>query len=84
MFVFRGKRSNLIKLLWWDGDGLCLFQKRLKGGRFIWPLATSGTVALTRVQVSMLLEGIDWCQPQRTWNHKQQDKLIGFLSLIFR
>jgi transposase len=67
VFVFRGKRGDLIKLLWWDGDGLCLFQKRLERGRFIWLQATSGTVALTRAQLSMLLEGIDWRQPQRTW-----------------
>jgi transposase len=67
VFVFRGKRGDLIKLLWWDGDGLCLFQKRLERGRFIWPQATTGTVVLTRAQLSMLLEGIDWRQPQRTW-----------------
>ena len=67
VFVFRGKRGDLIKLLWFDGDGLCLFQKRLERGRFIWPQATSGTVSLTRAQLSMLLEGIDWRQPQRTW-----------------
>jgi transposase len=59
--------GDLIKLLWFDGDGLCLFQKRLERGRFIWPQATSGTVCLTRAQLSMLLEGIDWRQPQRTW-----------------
>ena len=67
VFVFRGKRGDLIKLLWWDGDGLCLFQKRLERGRFVWPQAESGTVAMTRAQLSMLLEGIDWRQPQRTW-----------------
>lgn len=67
VFVFRGKRGDLIKLLWFDGDGLCLFQKRLERGRFIWPQATGGTVSLTRAQLSMLLEGIDWRQPQRTW-----------------
>ena len=67
VFVFRGKRGDLIKLLWFDGDGLCLFQKRLERGRFVWPQAASGTVSLTRAQLSMLLEGIDWRQPQRTW-----------------
>lgn len=67
VFVFRGKRGDLIKLLWFDGDGLCLFQKRLERGRFVWPQATGGTVSLTRAQLSMLLEGIDWRQPQRTW-----------------
>jgi len=66
VFVFRGRRGDLIKLLWWDGDGLCLFAKRLERGRFIWPQAESGTVSLTRAQLSMLLEGIDWRRPQRT------------------
>jgi transposase len=67
VFVFRGRRGNLVKLLWWDGDGLCLFAKRLERGRFVWPQAESGTVALTRAQLSMLLEGIDWRRPERTW-----------------
>ena len=67
VFIFRGRRGDLVKLIWFDGDGLCLFQKRLERGRFIWPQATSGTVSLTRAQLSMLLEGIDWRQPQRTW-----------------
>jgi transposase len=66
VFVFRGRRGDLIKLLWWDGDGLCLFAKRLERGRFLWPRAESGTVSLTRAQLSMLLEGIDWRQPVRT------------------
>lgn len=66
VFVFRGRRGDLIKLLWFDGDGLCLFSKRLERGRFIWPQADGGTVALTRAQLSMLLEGIDWRRPVRT------------------
>jgi transposase len=67
VFVFRGRRGDLIKVLWYDGDGLCLFAKRLERGRFIWPHAESGTVSLTRAQLSMLLEGIDWRSPKRTW-----------------
>jgi transposase len=67
VFAFRGRRGDIVKLLWWDGDGLCLFSKRLERGRFIWPQATEGTVCLTRAQLSMLLEGIDWRRPQRTW-----------------
>jgi transposase len=67
VFVFRGRRGDLIKVLWYDGDGLCLFAKRLERGRFIWPHAESGTVSLTRAQLSMLLEGIDWRRPSRTW-----------------
>lgn len=66
LFVFRGRRGDLIKVLWWDGDGMCLFAKRLERGRFIWPQAAAGAVALTRAQLSMLLEGIDWRRPART------------------
>jgi len=66
VFVFRGKRGDLIKVLWWDGDGLCLFAKRLERGRFIWPQADKGAVLLSRAQLSMLLEGIDWRRPIRT------------------
>ena len=66
VFVFRGRRGDLIKMLWWDGDGLCLFAKRLEKGRFVWPKVENGTVGLTRAQLSMLLEGIDWRRPMRT------------------
>ena len=68
LFVFRSRRGDRIKLLWWDGDGLCLFAKRLERGRFVWPKAETGTVSLTRAQLSMLLEGIDWRRPERTWD----------------
>ena len=67
VFAFRGRRGDLVKLLWWSGDGLCLFQKRLERGRFVWPQAESGSVSLTAAQLSMLLEGINWRRPQRTW-----------------
>jgi len=67
VFVFRGKRGDLVKLLWWSGDGLNLLAKRLERGRFVWPQATSGTVHVTAAQLSMLLEGIDWRRPARTW-----------------
>ena len=66
LFVFRGRRGDRVKILWWDGDGLCLFAKRLERGRFVWPKATDGTVHLTQAQLSMLLEGIDWRRPLRT------------------
>lgn len=66
-FVFRGRRGDIVKLLWWDGDGLCLFAKRLERGRFIWPNATDGSVHLSKAQLSMLLEGIDWRRPARSW-----------------
>ena len=66
LFVFRGRRGDRLKILWWSGDGLCLFAKRLESGRFVWPQAMSGTVHLSAAQLSMLLEGIDWRRPART------------------
>ena len=71
IFVFRGKRGHLIKLLWWDGQGLCLLAKRLERGRFIWPAADGGQVHLSAAQLAMLLEGIDWRMPQLTWRPRQ-------------
>ena len=68
VFIFRGRRGDLVKLIWFDGDGLCLFSKRLERGKFVWPQASEGVVSLTRAQLSMLLEGIDWRRPQRTWD----------------
>jgi len=67
IFVFRGRRGYLIKALWWDGQGLCLFAKRLEKGRFVWPSSVGGSVVLTPAQLGMLLEGIDWRMPVRTW-----------------
>ena len=67
VFAFRGRRGDLVRLLWWSGDGLCLFVKRLERGRFVWPQALSGSVSLSSAQLSMLLEGIDWRRPERTW-----------------
>ena len=67
MFVFRGRQGDLIKIIWWDGQGACLFSKRLEKGRFVWPAAKEGKIALTPAQLAMLLEGIDWRLPQRTW-----------------
>ena len=66
VFVFRGKRGDLLKILWWSGDGLFLLAKRLERGRFLWPQATEGSVSLSAAQLSMLLEGIDWRHVERT------------------
>jgi transposase len=65
LFAFRGKRGGLIKILWFDGQGMCLFSKRLEKGHFLWPTTSTGRVSLTPAQVSMLLEGIDWRMPRR-------------------
>jgi transposase len=60
LFVFRGRRGDLLKIIWWDSPGACLFMKRLEKGRFVWPAAKAGKVCLTSAQLAMLLEGIDW------------------------
>jgi transposase len=70
LFVFRGKRGDLIKLLSWDGDGLCLLAKRLERWRFVRPQAAGGTVSLTSVHLSMLLEAIEWRRPVRSYAPK--------------
>lgn len=67
VFIFRGRRGDLVKLLWWSGDGMNLYAKRLERGRFVWPQAQDGSVHLSGAQLSMLLEGIDWRRPERTW-----------------
>ena len=67
MFVFRGRRGDLLKIIWWDQQGACLFSKRLERGRIVWPAAKDGKVSLISSQLSMLLEGIDWRMPQKTW-----------------
>jgi transposase len=67
VFVFRGKRGGLVKLLWHDGQGLCLFAKRLERGRFIWPVTVGEAVTISPAQLGYLLEGIDWRAPQHTF-----------------
>ncbi len=67
LYVFRGRRGDLIKVLWHDGLGLSLYAKRLERGRFTWPSPADGGVAITPAQLGYLLEGIDWRHPQRTW-----------------
>ena len=67
LFVFRGRRGDLIKIIWHDGQGACLFTKRLENGRFLWPSPADGSVAISSAQLGYLLSGIDWRNPQQTW-----------------
>ena len=69
LFAFRGRRANTLKILFWDGNGLCLFTKRLDQGGFIWPrmIEPEGSVTLCPAQLAMLIEGIDWRAPERVW-----------------
>ena len=54
-------------MIWWDRQGACLFIKRLERGRFVWPSTREGKISLSRAQLAMLMEGIDWRMPQKTW-----------------
>jgi transposase len=60
VFVFRAKRADRVKLIWWDGSGLCLFAKRLEQGGFRWPRIEDGTIRLSPAQLAALIEGMDW------------------------
>src|SRR5262245_9152401 len=73
VYLFRGRRGDLLKALYWDGQCLVLNAKRLENGRFVWPQAKEGTVSLTAAQMSMLLEGIDWRQP--VWTARPQTEI---------
>lgn len=67
VYVFRGKRGDLLKILWHDGVGMSLYAKRLERGRFIWPTVSDGAVAISAAQLGYMLEGIDWRNPRHTW-----------------
>jgi transposase len=67
LWVFRGGTGSLIKIVWHDGIGMSLYAKRLEKGRFVWPQAKDGVVALTHAQLACLLDGIDWRNPQYSW-----------------
>ena len=66
LFCFRGRRSDLIKVIWHDSQGACLFVKRLERGKFIWPSVAGEAVTISPAQLSYLLSGIDWRNPQET------------------
>jgi transposase len=67
LYVFRGKRGDLLKILWHDGLGMSLYAKRLERGKFIWPSPVDGVVPISAAQLGYMLEGIDWRHPQQTW-----------------
>jgi len=67
LYIFRGRRGDLVKLIWHDGQGARLFTKRLDRGKFVWPSAKEGVVSISAAQMAHMLEGIDWRNPQLTW-----------------
>ena len=69
IYVFRAKRADRVKLVFWDGTGLVLYAKRLEQGAFRWPRIADGSMRLTPAQLAGLVEGLDWTRvrpPPRT------------------
>ena len=58
IYVFRAKRADRVKLIWWDSTGLCIFAKRLEDGKFRWPKIDDGVMRLSAAQLQALLEGL--------------------------
>jgi transposase len=67
LFVFRGAKADLIKIVWHDGVGMSLYAKRLEQGGFVWPSAADGVVAISAAQLAYMLDGIDWRNPRHTF-----------------
>ena len=59
LFVFRNRKCDRVKILWWDRSGYCLWYKRLEAGRFHLPDSEDGTLEVFWSDLSLLLEGID-------------------------
>lgn len=71
MFIFRGRNASKLKILWWDGQGFCMLYKCFDRGRFVWHKSEDKcTITITRAQLSMLMEGIDWRTP--SWSEPPQ------------
>ena len=66
VYVFRAKRADRVKLIFWDGTGVCLFAKRLEDGKFRWPKVQDGIMRLSAAQLSALIEGLDWARVHET------------------
>ena len=67
LFVFRGAKSDLIKIIWHDGLGMSLYAKRLERGKFVWPSPADGSVSISASQLAYMLDGIDWRHPRHTF-----------------
>ncbi|NYG45436.1 transposase [Bradyrhizobium sp. IAR9] len=80
LFVFRGRRSDLVKVIWHDGQGACLFTKRLERGRFIWPSVAGESVTISPAQLSYLLSGSIGATLKKPSVRRGSDSGFGFES----
>ncbi|WP_234717129.1 IS66 family insertion sequence element accessory protein TnpB [Ensifer adhaerens] len=60
LYVFRSKRKDRVRIVWWDGSGVCLYSKVIEGNGFCWPAATAARIRLDHAQLMALLAGMDW------------------------
>ena len=60
LYVFRAKRADRVKIVWWDGSGICLYAKTIETTRFCWPPVSASRVRLNHAQLLALVDGMDW------------------------
>jgi len=75
LYLFRSKRADKLKLVWWDGSGVCLFSKRLEESGFYWPKIGAAQVQLQHAQLAALVEGMDWKRVRAA--ETKRPKIIG-------
>ena len=70
LYVFRSRRADRVKIVWWDGSGLCLFAKRLDEHGFHWPRIEGGVIRLSPAQLMALIDGMDWTRVKTPRNRR--------------
>jgi transposase len=70
LYVFRSKRADRVKVVWWDGTGICLFAKRLDEHGFHWPRIANSVIRLTAAQLLALIDGMDWSRVKAVDVHR--------------
>lgn len=75
LFLFRGRGGDRIKILWWDRNGLCIWYKRLEKGRYKWPSSDEQSIEMTSLDLSLLLDGIDFTKLRKLPSFEAQFSL---------
>ncbi|WP_352761767.1 IS66 family insertion sequence element accessory protein TnpB [Mesorhizobium sp. M0510] len=60
LHVFRSKRADRVRIVWWDGSGVCLYSKTLEDHSFCWSAISAARMRLDHAQLMALLAGLDW------------------------
>ncbi|MHB8392457.1 MAG: IS66 family insertion sequence element accessory protein TnpB [Acidobacteriaceae bacterium] len=81
LFLFRSRKGDYLKVLYWDGSGICLFSKRLEQGNFVWPPQAGESLQLTAAQLALLIEGMDWRRTHKpiTLSMRDEEKVPALL-----